>query len=192
MPRRTRNERRTSSIVATKDTMPRGDDRVIAVLTLDPLDSILTQGGSGDWVLNPDKANECKYLVCCRKQNWSNRKEGIEDRAAFLIGVVVGLTERPDSENARGQPRYLIKISDYATVNIPRAWGTKGRNPIAYRTTKDLGIDLHDVKFKPMPEAAGSEPAGPTPKRLTIADAKQALAESFGVSPEDIEITIRG
>lgn len=171
--------------------MAKDNDRVIVVLTADTVEFILGQGGSGDWVINPDKANGCRYIVCCRKLNWNNRKEGIENRAAFLIGVVAGLRERPNSANTRGQPRYLIEISEYALITRPGAWGTD-RNPIAYRTIKDLGIDLRGVKFKPVPREAGSKSDDPGSRRMTIAQAKKALAESFGVSPEDIDITIRG
>ena len=167
------------------------NDRVIVVLTADTVESILGQGGSGAWVINPDKANDCRYIVCCRKLNWNNRKEGIENRAAFLIGVVAGLREWADSANARGQLRYVIEISEYALIAKPGAWGAD-RNPVAYRTLKDLGIDLRGVKFKPVPKEAGGKSEGPSSRRMTIAEAKKALAESFGVSPDDVEITIRG
>ena len=172
--------------------MAKSTDRAITVLTQDTLDSILARGGSGDWVLNPDKANECRYIVCCRKQNWRNRKEGVADRAAFMIGTIAGLRQQPDSTNARGQARYLIEISDYATVNIAGAWEEGTRNPVAYRTLADMGIDLRGTKFKKLTVGQASTALGTKPQRMTIAEAKKALAESFGVSPDDVEITIRG
>ncbi len=92
------------------------DDQAIVVFTADTLDSILRQGGSGDWVVSAKKADSCQYIVCCRKPNWSNRKEGIPARAAFLIGRVAGLRERPDSGNGRDQMRYLIQMADYAVL----------------------------------------------------------------------------
>jgi hypothetical protein len=35
-------------------------------------------------------------------------------------------------------------------------------------------------------------PAGADVPMLTIAEAKKALATTFGIKPEDVEITIRG
>lgn len=172
--------------------MVRENDRAIVVLTADTVETILARNGSGDWVFNPDKVNDCKYLVCCRTRNWRNRKEHIEDRAAFLLGVIADLRVQPDTANSRGQLRYLIEISDYALINIPDAWAKGARNPIAYRTLKDLGIDLRSVKLEPVPKNPASQPHETGNKRMSIAEAKQALAESFGVRPEDVEITIRG
>jgi hypothetical protein len=50
---------------------------------------------------------------------------------------------------------------------------------------------LRGLKFIPMPTAAVTNEA-PGASHMTIADAKKGLAATFGVSPEDIEITIRG
>jgi hypothetical protein len=172
--------------------MTKDEDRAITVLTADSMESILARGGSGDWVLNPDKANDCKFLVCCRNETWRTRKEGIKDKAAFLVGVVAGLREQPDTTNSRGQSRYLIEISQYAVVNIPEAWEKGVRNPLTYRTLKDLGIDVQRLKLKPLAAVAAEKSGGRSGKLMSIAEAKQALAESFGVSPEDVEITIRG
>jgi hypothetical protein len=41
-------------------------------------------------------------------------------------------------------------------------------------------------------EPVPSKLTAPAPSRLTIDEAKRALAETFGVKPEAIEITIRG
>ena len=66
-------------------------------------------------MLSPKKAGTCKYVVCCRKPAWNNKKEKIDPRAAFLIGVIAGLRKQPGSENDRGQPRFLIELSEYDT-----------------------------------------------------------------------------
>jgi hypothetical protein len=167
------------------------DDQAIVVFTADTLDTILRQGGSGDWVVSAKKADSCKYIVCCRKPNWSNRKEGIPARVAFLIGRVAGLLERPDSANGRDQMRYLIQMADYAVLEKPGVWKDKVRNPVAYATLDELQIDFRGLKFKPMPAGAGTTESSEA-KQMTIADAKNGLAATFGVSPDDIEITIRG
>jgi hypothetical protein len=171
--------------------VPKDDQDAIVVLTSETVETILIHGGTGGWVLSPKKAGSCKYVVCCRKPAWSNKKEGIAHRTAFLIGRVVGLHKKPDSENDRNQPRFLIKLSEYATFERADVW-EKGRNPVSYKTLKALGIDLRGLKFKPMPIPPSAKSGGTGGVPMTIADAKKALAASFGVSPDDVEITIRG
>lgn len=172
--------------------MPKDDQFAIVVLTSETVEHILSHGGTGDWVLSPKKAATCKYVICCRKPAWNNRKEGIADRTAFLIGIVVGLHKQPDSENTRNQPRFLIELAEYTTFERADVW-KKGRNPVSYQTLKALGIDLRGLKFKPMPAPAPSmKSEGPGGAPMTIAEAKKALAATFGVRPDDVEITIRG
>ena len=166
------------------------DDQAVLVLTSETTDAILAQGGTGDWVLSPKKAATCKYVICCRKLAWDNRKEGFDHRAAFLIGLIVGLHKRSGSENDRGQPRFLIEISEYATFERETEISKEGRNPVSYKSLKTLGIDPRQLKFEPMPAKSEADAVGEIP--LTIAAAKKALAATFGVSPEDIEIIIRG
>jgi hypothetical protein len=174
------------------DIVSKEEQLAVVVLTSEPIETILIHRGSGDWVLSPKKAGTCKYVICCRKAAWNNKKEGIAPQAAFLIGLIAGLHKQPDSENDRGQPRFRIEMSEYATFERPGVW-KKSRNPVSYKTLKTLGIDLRGLKFKPMPAPiASAKPGEPSSGMMTIADAKKALAASFGVSPEDIEITIRG
>jgi len=168
-------------------------DEVMAVLTQDTIEKILKDGGSGNWVLDPKRANAFKYLVCCRKLRWDNRSENIPNRAPFLVGAIKGFTEHKAGEEGRGQKRYFIEFSSYALVANPkppkeeRDW----RNPIAYRTFQDLDIDPTTLEFKSLPEPA-QEAARSEDKPMTIAEAKRALAKSFGVNPDDIDIVIRG
>jgi hypothetical protein len=177
---------------APEQIVPKEDQDAVVVLTSETVETILSRGGTGDWVLSPKKAGTCKYVVCCRKPAWNNKKEGIAPRAAFLIGLIVGLHKQPGSENDRNQPRFLIELSEYTTFVRADVW-KKGRNPVSYKTLKALGIDLRGLKFKPMPVPAPSAKSGGTGSApMTIADAKKALAASFGVSPDDVEITIRG
>jgi hypothetical protein len=173
--------------------MTKDDLAAIVVFTSETKQNILGQGGSGDWVLSPKNAGRRQYLVCCRRQHWENRAEGIAQKAAFLIGRIASLKKVDASENERGQPRYRIQLSEYAELNLAGVWG-RGRhkdlrNPVVYETLKQLGIGLRGLKFKPMPQPSGA-PGKRTP--LTIAEAKKALAATFGVKPEDVEITIRG
>jgi len=66
-------------------------------------------------------------------------------------------------------------------------------------TLAELQIDEASLDWQLVParEAAaagaeGDEDGALPPARLTIAQAKIALARTFGVSPDNIEITIRG
>jgi hypothetical protein len=165
----------------------------MVVFTSETVETVLDQGGTGDWVVSPKKAGTCKYVVCCRKADWVNRKEGIPHRTAFLVGVIAGLHKITDSENDRGQAHFLIEISQYAPLQRPETWDKDARNPVSYKTLGELGVDLRGLKFKPMPPPAPpakSDGSGKAP--MSIAEAKKALAATFGVSPDDVEITIRG
>jgi hypothetical protein len=173
--------------------MTKDDRSAIVVFTSETRQKILEKGGSGNWVLSPKNAGARQYLVCCRREHWKNRAEGILQKAAFLIGRIASLKKVDASENERGQPRYQIQLSEYDELNLAGVWG-RGReadlrNPVVYETLKQLGIELRGLKFKPMPQPS-SAPGERTP--LTIAEAKKALAATFGVKPEDVEITIRG
>src|SRR5258708_16082107 len=178
--------------IVPERVVPKDDQFAIVVLPAETVERIVNHRGTGDWVLSPKKAATCKYVICCRKPAWDNRKEGIAERAAFLVGRIVGLQKQPDSENTRNQPRFLIELSEYAAFERADVW-KKGRNPVSYKTLKELGIDLRGLKFKPMPVPAPSaRPGSASGAPMTIAEAKKALAATFGVSPDDVEITIRG
>jgi hypothetical protein len=178
--------------IAPEQIVPKDDQLAIVVFTSETVETIRSHRGTGDWVLSPKTAGACKYVVCCRKSAWNNKKEGTAHGAAFLIGLIVGLKKKPDSENDRGQPRFLIELSEYAAFERAGVW-KEGRNPVSYKPLTVLGIDPRGLKFKPMPiPAPSAKPAGTSGAPMTIADAKKALAASFGVSPDDVEITIRG
>jgi hypothetical protein len=178
--------------MAPEQIVSKDEQSVIVVFTSETVEDILNEGGTGNWVLSPKKAGTCKYVVCCRKPSWKNRKEGIAHRSGFLIGVIAGLQQAPDSKNKRGQPRFLIEMSEYTTFERADVWKA-GRNPVSYKTPKELGIDFRGLKFKPMPARAPvAKSGGASGTQMSIADAKKALAATFGVSPEDVEIIIRG
>lgn len=76
------------------------------------------------------------------------------------------------------------------------------RNPVWYvGELSDLQIDEASLDWQPMPEGsettsqeaeAVSTASSAASVRLTIAEAKAGLAATFGVSPENIEIIVRG
>lgn len=172
--------------------MAKATHGALAVFTEVTAEAIIGQGGSGDWVLNPDKASNQKYIVCCRKSRWHNKADGVPNGAAFLVGVIENLVPR-ERVNSRGQHRYFVEMAKFATVKVEGVWGN-WRNPVIYTSLEELGIDPRSLKFKPAAAAASETFSAtvPVPARLTIAEAKKALAVTFGVDPDDIEITVRG
>lgn len=177
----------------------------IVVFTARSPERIVREGGSSAWVLNTARAENCEFIVCTQNQrnSWgdANRKHG----SAFMIGRISGLEPMP-SEG--GPPRWLIAISEYSLIDVPNVW-QGWRNPVRYATLEDLGIDPAALDFVPMPprsadptvdpvseggdaEEAPPAPSAPAGKGLSIAEAKSGLAATFGVSPDAIEIVIRG
>jgi hypothetical protein len=162
---------------------------VAVVFTFKSVERLLREGGTSSWRLDRNHARACEYAVCTRNGR-NARTEGNEPhQSAFLVGKVKDVVPTQDREG-----RFLITFTEYALVNVPDVW--KGdRNPVRYaESLKELGIDPSTLSWKPMPKQQPS-PAAPSiakPRPLTISEAKQGLSLTFGVSPDAIEITIRG
>jgi hypothetical protein len=168
-------------------------DKAAIVFTAKSIERILKEGGTSSWRLDRNHARQCPYSVCTRNAH-ADWTEGPEPHhTAFLVGKVkdvVPCPKRPD--------RFLIQFSEFARVDFPNSWHG-GRNPVSYGTLKELGIDPSTLKWEPMPELtepataalAGAPKNGPI-GALTMIEAKNGLALTFGVSPASIEITIRG
>lgn len=172
-------------------SMSKIEDAAVVVFTSETRQEILAHAGSRGWVLSPRSVEHCPYLVCCRRQDWDNKAEGIPPRAAFLVGRISSLRPLEGSENSRGQARFHIGISEFADISVTDVWRKELRNPVAYMSLKQLGVQLKRLKFQPLPELRPTVSAEAR-RGLTIAEAKRALAASFGVRPEDVEITIKG
>ncbi|MBL8705966.1 MAG: hypothetical protein JNM30_14035 [Rhodospirillales bacterium] len=165
-------------------------DEAMIVLTAQAADRVLAAGGTKSWVLDRAHAKRCRHVVLCQnaKTDWGDGKE--PHGKAFMVGVVDDVVPAPDKKD-----RWLVTFSAYAEIDMPGAWAG-WRNPVRYTALDELGIDPGKLKFRPMPPAE-DEPS-PRPdnsgnaKGLTIAEAKQALARTFGVTPDAVEITIRG
>jgi hypothetical protein len=119
---------------------------------------------------------------------------------AFLIGKITEVDLADDEEQpdpSEGKPiRYIIKFREFARVAID---ATKlrhdmgGRNPVSYINLIDLGIDADSLDFSGRTEPiAEATPRNIEDQPLTMAQAKKGLALTFGVSPDAVEITIRG
>ncbi len=169
----------------------------IVVFTARSPERITREGGSQAWVLNPARAKQCTWLVCT--QNRHNPDHEFSDAtephgSAFLLCRISGI--RRSEEDVR-ERRWLITISEFARINYPDVWDHQ-RNPVRYASLEELGISLDGLNFQTLPSLRDGgmkiEPRQPEsrPVALTIPEAKKALAQTFGVKPEAIEIMIRG
>ncbi len=90
----------------------------------------------------------------------------------------------------------MLTFDLYATIDNPEVW-KDWRNPVRYTTFAKLGISLAQIKFKPMPRRSKVSEAislskTETPTKIDIETAKRGVAAYYNVSPEAVEITIRG
>lgn len=163
---------------------------VVCVLTARGVEMILAEGGSQAWVLDAKRARGCQYVVCVQNRGFTDDWGHVSapHHTAFVVGKLkdVVRSKEEDSEN-----RWRLVFSEYAEIDVPNAW-PGNRNPVLYTDLEQFGIKLDELEFHPMPE---QEPV-PEAKRLvgplTMAEAKAGLAQTFGVQPSDIEITVRG
>ena len=171
--------------------------RILVVFTFRSIDRLLSEGGSQAWALNAVNARRCSHIVCTRNQHHEDASQKEDHGAAFLVGKISAIEPAPDDS-----ARFIVRFDRYALLDPQPIIWPGARNPVWYVDDfSDIQIDESALTWQPMPtiEAAESpvdpsppgSPAGPS-GRLTIAEAKAALAVTFSVSPENIEITIRG
>jgi hypothetical protein len=153
------------------------ENSAIQTYTSNSFEEIVRQGGDFDWYLNVNRAKNCQYLVCCSSVG-SNRG------CNFLVGKINGveLSKLDD----KGKKRYVIRISEVATINVSDRWGGY-QNPVHYTNLTDMGIDLSALKWQ---KVATPEQPLPAVLDLTIAQAKAGLANHYGVPESNIEIEI--
>lgn len=172
------------------------EEDVIAVFTARSPERIIKEGGSQAWILNPVRAKLCKWLVCTQNRHNPDHKfsDATEPHgSAFLVGNISGITKSEENP----EKRWIVQISEFAHTNKPDVWKS-WRNPVRYTTLSELGICVDELDFKKMPQADiiqdqhVPELKASPPAMLTITEAKKALAATFGVKPEEIEIVIRG
>ncbi|MGL5834251.1 MAG: hypothetical protein ACRC1Z_13600 [Waterburya sp.] len=149
----------------------------IITFTRNQLQEIKAKGCDYSWILNKQRAEKCKYLVCCRS-------EGAKRRDAFLVALISGIRQVDD--DAKGNHRWAIDIYEYANIDIPNVW-EGWQNPVHYTSLEQLKIDLSTINFEKLQESKGNDTLP-----LTIEQAKQALAKSFNLNTEQIEILIKG
>ena len=160
---------------------------------------IIEEGGSGDWVLDAQRARGCRYAICVRNLEGDHRE--VDQKAtphgtAFLVGEISDVVPL----NQESKPaRWVVKFSRFAEIDEDGLWDGR-RNPVGYVTMESLGLDPSGMRFKAMPArdgminhmppGQGHQPGSVHP--LTFAEARQGLAAYFGVAESSIEILVRG
>ncbi|WP_116827506.1 hypothetical protein [Pseudomonas syringae] len=194
-----------------------GEIGCVVVYTCRGKDRILREGGSQAWRIDMSRASKRKFLVCVQNRNETWGQATADHQSAFLIAKISRIEKSTEKGSA---DRAIIKISEYAELSFPDAWDGN-RNPVAYKHLRDFGIhtfeDLEeslswtrlgaqinfgDIEPAEMPgddyvaaevssPSAGNNVGYEEPKALTVDEAKIGLARKFGVSIDQIEITIR-
>ena len=124
----------------------------VIVFTGKNVGTLLNDGGSRCWVLNPVRAGSCEYIVC----TW-NSKSGVGDQeiaahgAAFLAGRVSGVVPcwRESIPGRKKSKGHLIQFKEYALINVPDVWPGQ-QNPVAYADDVErvIGTKLSGLKWK--------------------------------------------
>lgn len=165
-------------------------ENLICVLTARGVERILAEGGSQAWVLDATRAKGCEYVACIQncgfEDDWGN--VSAPHHTAFMIGRLKDAVRSTEEDCGN---RWLLVFSEYAEIDVPNAWPGY-RNPVFYTTLGKFGIDVSALKFQPMPKQELEKAKSAGNSSLTIAEAKEGLALTFGVTPADIEIIIRG
>jgi hypothetical protein len=119
-------------------------DKAILVFTAKGFSTIISERGSQAWVLDPDRARCCDYLVCAQNRNGGWGSPEAPHGAGFLVGKIEGVEPSAVSDE---KPRWLVRISAYARIDKPRMWDG-GRNPVRYTTLSEIGIDPAGLAFE--------------------------------------------
>jgi hypothetical protein len=175
-------------------------DTCLLLFTSRNIDQLLRDGGSQAWVLNLQRARECRYVVCA----WNPRGEyaqpnvNLRHGEAFLVAPISSIEPAAPPEP---EGRYIVRFTEYAVPNESKLVWNGQRNPVAYSTLTQLGFDSKALAFARA--ASHHESAAKTSRPslrggegdvvpLTIPLAKRGLALYYGVKPDAIEIIIRG
>jgi len=158
----------------------------VVVFTWKDTDSMTAEGGCGYWKADIRRLRDCSYLVATANANAEDTNFTAQQHGqAFLVGKVAGTFRSPKYPD-----RVVITISEYAEVDIPDVW-PGNQNPVYYTSFEALDIDPDKLHWQPFP-AVEQQPQPAEDGGLTVEEAKRGLAKKFGVTPEQIEIVIRG
>lgn len=163
-------------------------ENAVVVFTAKSPETILREGGSQAWKLDPARASKCEWLVCTQNaHNYEDYADPSEPHgSAFLVGRISRLTPATEAEG-----RWKIEVDEYVRISQSDVWAGD-RNPVRYTNLAALGIDVDSTTFQKL-ERSDLITAPPlSTVGLTIAQAKAGLAKTFGVGVDAIDIVIRG
>ena len=153
----------------------------VVVFTSSNMEDLLQEGGSGWWVLDKDRAEKMKYVVCVQNTNGPKHFDGkkySDQNTAFVVGKLSGVL----SSYHDGKERFLLQFSEYAEIEIANKWDGS-RNPVRYVNLEDF-LGNYKFEYKKMHKVEDNV------QPLSLEEAKQRLATTLGVKVEQISITI--
>src|SRR5580692_6440075 len=93
--------------------------KAIVVLTQNSLTTLLEEGGSQAWKLDPYRAGRAQYVVCAHNHVESAAANNLAQGQAFVIGRISTITP---AQPPHASDRYLIEFDEYAELDIPEFW----------------------------------------------------------------------
>lgn len=160
----------------------------VMVFTSKSLETMIQEGGTGNWAGKEERLKHTKWVVATRnlKSDWTQGDE--PHGSAFLIGRVSGVKPAPSPE----KDRFVIQFDQFASIRTLNAW-TNNRNPIAYTSLHDLGIDPEKLDWKAFPPQAntsGHQNTFSEAPSTVIDQARAMIANALSISPEAVKITV--
>lgn len=170
----------------------------VMVMTARGPSTIIAEGGSQAWVLNPKNAKRHPFLVCVQNRHngtWGNATE--PHGTPFLVGRISSVERSPENPD-----RYIVRVSEYARIAAPPVmW--PGRNPVRYVSLAEFGIDPASLAWTPMPTPVAATPpieededseslAPEVPPEITgiVPEFRNRIAVMLGIEPGRVRITI--
>ncbi|MDR3754785.1 MAG: hypothetical protein P4K93_14610, partial [Terracidiphilus sp.] len=151
----------------------------VMVFTSKSLETMKSEGGTGNWAGKEDRLKHTKWVVATRnlKSAWAQGDE--PHGSAFLIGRISGVKAASGPES----DRFVVQFDRYADLSIPHAW-TNNRNPIAYTSLDTLGIDPEKLEWKDFPVSTAQSPKGGPAMEMTagvIDQARTMIANALSI-----------
>jgi hypothetical protein len=127
-------------------------DNTIIVFTSEKMETIMANGGTGNWKVDPKKVRRFyKYVVCTRNKYHTNKFSGHQDHGeAFIIGKIKDVVP-PKFDDHRTNPRWFIEFSEVALISYDKIWSGQ-RNPVQYMDGEIPEIKYDKIKWIKMEE----------------------------------------
>ena len=125
--------------------------KALAVFTNRGVGTLVDDGGSQAWALDPERARRTTVLVCAQnRDNGDWGKPTHAQRQGFLLAKISAVEPSPEGRDGRS----IIRFEEYAEIDVPNmahGW----RNPVRYIELDDYGIDPTKLTFRRVPAPEG-------------------------------------